>query len=1129
MRRFPVTDALAPPQNDLQARREALDPGRSFIVQAPAGSGKTELLTQRLLALLSTVAEPEEILAITFTRKAAAEMRGRLLASLHDAADKPAPDEPHARQTWGLARKALRHADRRGWDLLRNPARLQLQTIDSFCSLLTRRMPWLSRFGAPPRISQDAGELYRLAGEKLLARLESGEPGGDSVALLLDHLDNQLSRLRDMVVSLLGRRDQWLRCLLDRRHQQAREQLEEGLRGFSRELLQRLKGRLGQDLEMRLFQAAEVAAENLADVGEGDLRECLENRESSLEAELACWDQLLKLVLTGKGMIRKTVNRHQGFPAGKAAAEAKQQFLLLLDQFAGQPGLLEALNTFRRRPDAGYGDPQWQLLDALIELLPLAVAELNEVFRQCGEIDFVEVAGAALRALGTAEAPEELLLQFDARLRHILIDEFQDTSYIQFELLRRLTAGWQAGDGRTLFLVGDPMQSIYRFRQAEVGYFLQVCRDGIGAIRPTALKLEANFRSQQGIVNWVNTVFSTIFPVDEDMLRGAVPYASAAATRAMLAGPAVQGWSFSGRQDEAEAEKVVELVRAAQREHPDGTVAVLVRARSHLERIIPALKRAGLPFLAHDLDSLEMRPLIQDLRALTRALLHSADRVSWLALVRAPWCGLSLEDLQRLIGSDRQTPLWQLLQEPADRGELFPRLTVAGQQRWERIRPVIASALQTRGRVPLRRLVETTWLALAGPACCDPSALPDAERFFCLLEELDCGGDLVDFEQLDRRLSQLFAAPDPQAGDKLQLMTIHKAKGLQFDTVILPGLGRPAPRQDRPLLNWIDHPEYSLLLAPVRRADSSSDDATYQAIQHLQQEKNQLETDRLIYVAVTRAIRRIHLLGHLEQRSSGELEPSSSSLLGRIWDQVGGLFAGPRDANESDAAPQRPPQRLQRLPLEWQPPPLADTVATRQEGVQSASTGHGRLSTELRINLRSQEGRMVGNLVHQLLEQYGQPETVRPTRDFLRQQQGTWKRRLLMAGIGAHRLKDCCGRILTAMEQTFHGRHADLLFDQATSVATEFALHGLVGGQLVHAAIDRTFIDREGQRWIVDYKTSQPAAEEPVDAFLAREKDHYAEQLGFYARLFAVREPGRPLCTALYFPLIDRLLRIDEP
>src|SRR5687767_8369843 len=153
---------------DAAERENALDPSRSFIVQAPAGSGKTELLVRRFLKLLSTVERPEEILAITFTRKAAASMRKRIL----EAMDKP--------------------------DLA---PRLRIQTIDALCASLTRQMPVLSRFGAQPELVEDARPHYR---EAALRSLNDLSP---QVERLLAHLDNNIGAATWLLASMLAKRD----------------------------------------------------------------------------------------------------------------------------------------------------------------------------------------------------------------------------------------------------------------------------------------------------------------------------------------------------------------------------------------------------------------------------------------------------------------------------------------------------------------------------------------------------------------------------------------------------------------------------------------------------------------------------------------------------------------------------------------------------------------------------------------------------------------------------------------------------------------------------------------------------------------------------------------------------------
>src|SRR5690606_6361909 len=171
-----------------------------------------------------------------------------------------------------------------------------------------------------------------------------------------------------------------------------------------------------------------------------------------------------------------------------------------------------------------YTDDQQAVLRLLIEVLWLAAAQLNVRFTEAAEVDFAEISQRALQALGHADEPTDLLLALDTVIRHILVDEFQDTSQSQIDLLERLTSGWQPDDGRTLFLVGDPMQSIYRFRKADVGCFLSVKEHGLGDVALTALELKDNFRSQANLVEWVNATCGPVFPTQNHRGLGAITY-----------------------------------------------------------------------------------------------------------------------------------------------------------------------------------------------------------------------------------------------------------------------------------------------------------------------------------------------------------------------------------------------------------------------------------------------------------------------------------------------------------------------------------------------------------------------------------------------------------------------------
>src|ERR1700728_480511 len=202
------------------------------------------------------------------------------------------------------------------------------------------------------------------------------------------------------------------------------------------------------------------------------------------------------------------------------------------------PRILDALIELRTLPDAYYSDAAWGRVREVAQVLVLAAAELDGVFREQGAVDFSAVSIAGVRALGSVDAPTDLSLRLDYRLQHILVDELQDTSSSQLELVRLLTAGWQQGDGRSVFCVGDPMQSIYGFRQAEVRAFLELAEEGIGELRFEVQRLRSNFRSAPPLVDWINSSFARVLPRADDRGRGAIAFRSSVAAVADSPGPA---------------------------------------------------------------------------------------------------------------------------------------------------------------------------------------------------------------------------------------------------------------------------------------------------------------------------------------------------------------------------------------------------------------------------------------------------------------------------------------------------------------------------------------------------------------------------------------------------------------
>jgi superfamily I DNA/RNA helicase len=926
---------------DRLQRERALDPARSFIVQAPAGSGKTELLIQRYLLLLARVERPEEIVAITFTRKAAAEMRKRVSTALASARAEPRPAEAHAARTWDLARAALAANDRLQWKLEENASRLRVQTIDALCVSLTRRMPILSRMGAQPETIDDASPHYEEAARNLLEAVEiPDDDRHEDVARLLAHLDNDVDNAVELLVDMLASREHWMR-VVGHANNRAR-------------------------LEAALAQVRIAAAKRC--------RELYPAAPESVEAVIA----LAKALVTSADRNWKKTDP-------------------LAQKLKGNDELLAAFSAMYDVPPPCYTDEQWATLDAITRILPRAVAELRLVFAARNQCDFVEVAQGAVRALRDAEGPTDLMLALDYSIRHILVDEFQDTSHAQHELLTLLTEGWEATDGRTLFVVGDPMQSIYRFRQAEVGLFLDARHAGIATVALEPLTLSANFRSQPAIVGWVNHAFRRILPPKDDIPGGAVGYTESIAMPAPM-GPAIEVHPFFDKDAHGEASQVVELVNRARAENAQGSIGILVRSRSRLEQIVKALRAAGLRYRAVEIEPLAQCTVVLDLLALTHALSHLGDRIAWLSVLRAPWCGLRLEDLLKL---GPHGAVWDAMN---DAGTLAA-LSDDGRERLSRVRAILAPFVDGRMRSTLREAVESAWLALGGPGCVENATeLEDATVYLDFLEANEDAGALADRVAFEQRLKKLYAVPDLQADERLQVMTMHKAKGLEFDTVILPGLGGGTEPDRSKLFAWTRrresaHAEASLLVAPIN-ATGSDDEAIYKYIRRVDRAHGEHETGRLLYVATTRARTRLHVCGDVVRNRAGEFGPRKGSLLAQLWPVVQERFVPPEGDAPAPRASHGPraaqPLRRVALPL----PPLAVPPSARW----NAPPEEARLR-DIEFSWAGETARRIGTVTHAWLQRISQEGLEHWNREKVDSLKKVFRANLAAAGVGDVELK----------------------------------------------------------------------------------------------------------------------------
>ncbi|HYC57878.1 MAG TPA: UvrD-helicase domain-containing protein [Candidatus Binatia bacterium] len=1139
-----VAATTVPPEPvaDVAQRARALAVDASVVVQAPAGSGKTELLVQRFLALLATVERPEAILAITFTRKAAAEMRERILEALRGAERGDEPSGAADAQRLQLARAALVHG--RDWNLTENPARLQVFTIDGLCARLAGAMPLLSRLGGSPETLEDAGPLYREAARRCLygdARRDDAALA-EAIDLVLERVEMGVAGLEARLVEMLSRREQWTAAAsaVLERPEPLLARIESGFAAAMTDCTETLARLFPESLRELAHEVAVATRDalrgtpyvcNWPTLGE-------QSRLSSRPESIPAWAELRALLMTGKSL-RKPTGLNVRMGAGDRAVKAR--YSLLLDEAGALPThrleeLLANLACAGELPtEATFSGESRRAMLALLRVLLHAHRELWLVFRERRAVDFVQVAAGALSALGSTETPSELLQHLDTRISHLLVDEFQDTNLVQCELVARLTSAWTPRDGRSLFLVGDPMQSIYRFRKAEVGLFLRAFEGELfDHVAADPVRLQVNFRSERRVLSWINRVFATVLGDVDDARRGLVSFAPSSARPGAGEGDEVRLYSWralTGADDRGRGEArgladlvVADLLPAARGR--GGKLAILVRSRSHALPLLAELRARAVRYRAPGFDMLANRAVVSDLASLARAIVHPADRLSWLAVLRSPMVGVTLADLLRLVEpevaeararADRVPPrlIAATLRDP----EALQRVSDDGRARIEKARVALTSARCRLGTVPVDRVVRSAWIALGGPACADAEGLLDAEQFFSLLPVCTQRAAL-DLDELEWRLQTLEASVDPDPDIAVEVMTIHKAKGLQFDTVVLPRLDG-ATRGNTAVAVTMETDAATgqiemMALAPARGRTDLDEEARYKLLARREREREGAELRRMLYVAATRAEHRLVLSATAPKE--GKAAPRGTALAA-LEPALSAADIVTQDCPAVSAAALRPPMRVA---ASYQPIPPAVAVQPRTVVVQrpSEAGSEERDELEMATTLRAIH---IGKVTHAAVERITtEGLNAWPVQRVAREHE--WiELRLRSAGAAAEDLADCVKAVEESITALLGDHRGRWIVAPHAEARTELPLTELASSVATRASIDRTFVD-DGVRWIIDLKTGRPergsreyrglSRDEAARRYVAAHAAEYAAQLREYRRLIEAARAELPAATS---------------
>lgn len=1208
------TARMAPP--DQRQRERALDPNKSVLVQAPAGSGKTDLLTRRFLRLLAEVDDPAQIVAITFTKAAAAEMRHRIVSELEKAANREEHFAGDEFSMDALAARALRRSREAGWNLVELPAQLRISTIDSFCRELALQQPLLSGLGGGLDIADQPDQLYQLAARRTMqqiAQVDSTGPSSEqqqAIEVLLLWRDNNWQEIEGQLIEMLKERDRWMQDFVLEREpewQALRARLERPFAQAVTEAIEQLTSLLGQR-PYACTEALELARFACEQSGNRLHRELAERAEfpcgpfhdsDSLEDARQAFLCLAQFLLTGTGTLRRAVNVTIGFPPDHK--REKQRMLDLVRELGAVPGLEAALAGLAELPPARYTEEDWALVRACFTLLRHAAGELRVAFAEAGVVDFIEVAQVAQRVLeGEDRMPTDAALAIADGIHHLLVDEFQDTSRRQHRLISSLVAAWPDAARRTVFVVGDPLQSIYFFRDADAELFPRVQAAGLEL--PTGepflfdfAPLTSNFRTAPRLVNTLNETFSAVFGIEDG---SGVRFCPAEPARTQ---PATDDIHFvlhldfipqtarlqAGDDESAQAKERTEEIRAAAleaqsteilsliRTYSDRMeqarargekfrVAVLGRTRAALVPIAKALRDAAVPFRAVDLEPLAARPEVLDAIALAKALFNPEDRVAWLGVLRAPWCGLTLDDLHTLASADDPNVLSRPIPELLRTRASF--LSDAGQRAAQRVLTALDSMpafLAQASTVSLGTSMQQIWKQLGGEHCVDATARANLDLLWKCMDELPAGEPDLLGSGLDAALARLTAKPDPEAGVEVgvQLMTIHKSKGLEFEVVIVPEMQVPSTRTGLRMLSWLERgvgdPQDSreiteFLIAPMQQkgADKGSAKAW---VDRVYRARERQEMRRILYVAATRARDKLHLFARpaYKETEEGELilcEPTDS-LLSTAWpalgDHVRERFEAWKDSrttlpsiaaaatNKAIVIPQRLGEQpsksalLRRLPENFARRDSLPWPASKDDGIAAGTTV---LYDRHEGGVRS---RALGIAVHAFFEELARLGS--NGRDAARAALASIRPRIAARvrslGVPPAEAEQIAAKALEVTLRASHDPVAVWILSPHREAESEIRWAGEIKDTLRTVQADRVF--RAGAApgstaddvwWIVDYKTAHTDAPDP-DAIVQQLRPVFAPQLELYAQVLRnVHGTDLPVHAGLYYP---RMLRFD--
>jgi ATP-dependent helicase/nuclease subunit A len=1146
-------------------QRRAADPRASIWVGASAGTGKTKVLTDRVLSLMLQGGAPGRILCLTFTKAAAAEMNNRLAETLMLWATGSRSDvEAWLAELLGRApdEALLARARQLFAAVLDVPGGMKIQTIHAFCQSLLGRFPLEAEVAPQFRLLDELGanDWLRDAQERVLARagLADHEDLAAAVEVLTGHV-NELD-FAAVLAELVGERGRLKRLL---RHYGS-------LSGLSDALARRLGVAPGESVEAIIDSACadatfdaiglKLASAALEGGGKSDQEtgRAIAAWLAAGEERRVLWRDYLGAYFTGggQGARRKTL-AHKATLAIEPAADE-----ILAHEAERLARVCDRVNAAR-------------LLEATEALLRLgaAILEVYEMHKRAHALlDYDDLILKARDLLQREGVSPWVLYKLDGGLDHLLIDEAQDTNPEQWEVIAALTEEFFVGEGahedrdpehpRTVFAVGDAKQSIYSFQRADPSQFAAMRRlfraralaahqswdevDLTHSFRSTASVLQAvdavfgRSENQAGVVfekHWLDhdpvrvgqaglvELWPPVDPEDDaELAPWAPPLARSDAAEpsdrlARLIASRIESWTRT--QTSAPGEDSW-LASQARQIRPDDILVLVRRRNDFVDELVRELKHRRVPVAGVDRMVLAEQLPVMDLIALGRVLLLPADDLSLAAVLKSPLVGLD-EDQLFTLAHGRSGSLWQALKQQADDDPAFAAAAdwlgaLAARADFVSPYELYAELLADGAR---RRL-----LARLGPDAADP-----LEEFLslALAYEREETASLEGFLHWIEIGQQEIKRDMDSSGGTVRVMTVHGAKGLQAPIVVLPDTLQ-VPRQSDRLL-WLSSPGAPSelpLWSPRRGLDDPLAAAEHAAARERQDEEHR----RLLYVAMTRAEDRLYICGWNTRNSAPEdcwykrveralaAGPASavsfdfSGEIGDGWSGPGWRLDNPQSAEPEGAEAAHLPATPVALTLEkwaWQPAPAEETPPR-----PLAPSRPRELEPAPRSPLGEDAGRRFrrGRLIHRLLQSL--PELPPGERAAAAQ------RYLVQAAadLEASERAEIAGEVLTVLDDP---QFAPLFGPGSRAeVPLTGVVEGRAGPEIISGQIDRIYVDAT-KVLVLDFKTNRPAprTEAAVPAL-------YLRQMATYRAVLLEIYPGHEIECALLWTDEPRLMTLDS-